>query len=285
MKPNNSPSFSLRAKKSLGQNFIKDESVIINITAAAEEFLAKNKVDSANILEIGPGTGMLTKSLLQNPNRSTDIITGVEKDHRAISGLQNTVCKEYPERFILKDADILKYLPETADFCIGNIPYYITSDILMWLCTHKNKFLGAILMVQDEVADRLAASINSKEYSRLTVKMQLNFKITKLFKVSKECFVPQPKVNSAVIQLLPTDFGFENNEIEKEFESFTTLLFSQRRKMLRRTLGSMLSSKTLELQNLFWKNLEKLKIAPTDRPESITPENIYQFFKLYSELK
>lgn len=281
---NSQSSFYLRAKKSLGQNFLKDPTVVENIVLAANDFLKEKSKDNAKILEIGPGTGLLTKPLLQNPNRPNDTILTIEKDARAIAGLQKTLLQEFPNHLQVIETDILKYTPQSFDLCIGNIPYYITSDILMWLCQYKHQFLGAIFMVQDEVANRLAAKINTKEYSRLTVKMQLNFTIEKLFKVPKECFVPQPKVNSAVIRLIPNSFKFNSQIEEKQFEQFTTLLFSQRRKMLRRILASHFKNLSAERENEFWKKVSQLNIEPTDRPESISPTNFVNFYNVFKKV-
>jgi len=277
-------SFYLKAKKSLGQNFIKDHSVIENITLAVSEFLNEKDITIANLLEIGPGTGTLSRALLTTQEFSLNHLTAVEKDHRAIKGLEDSLVSEFSEKFTLDDADILKYSPKQYDLCLGNIPYYITSDILMWLCKNKQQFLGAIFMVQDEVADRLCAQVNTKEYSRLTVKMQLNFNIKKLFQVSNECFVPRPKVNSAVVLFLPREFSFTNAIEEKKFESFTTLFFSQRRKMLRRILSDAFKGLKQEEIEGFWTEAKPLNILETNRPESIDPQKFLLFFRMYQHL-
>ena len=280
MKPKHlQSSFYLKAKKSLGQNFLKDHTVIEDIVSSAHSFLNSHRIQKADILEIGPGTGILTKALLEASQRPFDIVTAIEKDPRAIKGLQRTLENEYAKRFILIDNDILKHTPVHYHLCIGNIPYYITSDIFMWICRHKKNFLGVIFMVQDEVADRICAKTNTKEYSRLTVKMQLNFEMKKLFQVPKSCFVPEPKVNSAVIQLIPKSFALGSEEEEKEFESFTAWLFSQRRKMLRRIFLEKLKQKSASQQSSFWKDLRELSIHATDRPESISPPDMLQLYK------
>lgn len=277
-------SFYLHAKKSLGQNFISDVSVIQKIVHHADEFLISQHKSQAHVLEIGPGTGLLTKALLDSEKQNY-FLTAIEKDHRAIKGLQDTLVKQYNNRLIVHESNILKYDPENFDLCLGNIPYYITSDILLWLSKNKHKFSGAIFMVQDEVADRLCATINTKEYSRLTIKMQLNFEIKKLFKVSRDSFLPKPKVHSAVVLFVPKQFMFETAEIEKKFETFTVLLFSQRRKMLRRIFAEHFKTHSLEWVDDFWKKAEKINIHPTDRPESIMPIQVLNLHELYEKIE
>lgn len=279
-----SESFYLHAKKSLGQNFLSDDAVIEKIVEHVDEFLISQHKSQARILEIGPGTGVLTKALLGDAKQKY-FVTAIEKDHRAIKGLQETLVKQYNNRLIIHESNILKYEPENFDLCLGNIPYYITSDILLWLCKNKYKFSGAVFMVQDEVADRLCAEINTKEYSRLTIKMQLNFKIKKLFKVSRDSFVPKPKVHSAVVLFVPNQFMFKTQEIEQKFETFTRVLFSQRRKMLRRIFAENFKICSEECVNDFWKKVETINIFPTDRPESITPIQMLDLHEAFNGIE
>lgn len=273
-------SFYLHAKKSLGQNFLIDSTVVQKIIESVHNFLTTHNKSNPHILEIGPGTGLLTKALLDAANQ-TYFVTAIEKDQRATKGLTDTLMKQYHDRLVLHEADILKYKPDNCDLCIGNIPYYITSDILMWLCQNKNHFSGVILMVQDEVADRLCAPVNTKDYSRLTIKLQLNFAISKLFRVDKESFVPKPKVNSAVLLLLPKEFKFSTPAEENDFEKFTAFLFSQRRKMLRRIFLETFKTHSPKDVEGFWEKAEEINVLPTHRPESLSPMQVVNLYKLY----
>ena len=166
-------------------------------------------------------------------------------------------------------ADIRQWTPpdtEGHSLCIGNIPYRITSDILRWLTKHRANYHASLLMVQREIADRLIAKPNNKNYGRLTVMMQLYFKITKLFNVSRRCFRPIPRVDSTVIQLTPIDRQTLADELL--FAQFTQLLFHTRRK----TLGKIFSLNNLDQQ---------LLDNPKQRPENLSPDEIVALFQKY----
>ncbi len=274
---NNPQSFFLEAKKSLGQNFLKDQGVVTKIVDNIAALIEKNSQKIVH--EIGPGSGALTKPLLQRGMK----VVGFEKDARAIEGLTQTLGLEFKEQLSLIETDILKHTPthsiqDEKPICVGNIPYYITSDILLWLCHHKQLYSHGIFMVQDEVADRLQAKAGTKEYSRLSVKMQLNFTVKKLFVVPPECFVPAPKVHSAIVQLTPiNEFSLENVE-EKSFETFCALLFSARRKMLRRVLYTYLHSVDESVAHEFWQTLLPYGVKEDTRPDAVAPRSILELF-------
>lgn len=257
--------FYLQAKKSLGQNFLKDASVVVRIV---ESVLALNVNKNAPVVEIGPGSAALTKPLLESGLQ----VLAIEKDARAVEGLIQLLQPLFPNAFHVQQQDVLQWEPKVAQtgvppVCVGNIPYYITSDILLWFCKHRNCFSHGIFMVQDEVADRLAAAHGNKDYGRLSVKIQLLYTVKKLFKVPARCFAPQPKVDSAIVQLSPTTFSFASAVEEKEFEVFCARLFSARRKMLRRIFADgwphfKLPEKWLEL-----------------RPEALNPTELLGLFR------
>jgi 16S rRNA (adenine1518-N6/adenine1519-N6)-dimethyltransferase len=266
--------FDLNTQKSLGQHFLADTGVIADIEYAAASSLP---VGSAKrCLEIGPGSGALTKQLLA---KKWDVLA-LEKDERAVEGLASTLALEFPETFQVRHQDILKYseTPDTRPLCVGNLPYYITSDILFWFCERAEHFGAAVFMIQDEVADRLNAKPGTKAYGRLTVRMQLACDVEKLFTVPAKAFIPPPKVNSAVIRLTPKKFGFENAAHEKHFSAFTATLFSARRKMLRRALANELGlfeQRTGQSADLFWQEAAKNNVRPETRPDAIAPEAIW----------
>lgn len=138
-------------------------------------------------------------------------------------------------------------------------------------------------MVQDEVADRLNAKEKTKDYGRLTIKMQLNFKIEKIIFVPASAFVPQPKVNSAVILMTPNDFSFASEQQEKSFERFTATLFSARRKMLRRALATQLTQlqdkKGAQAVADFWSHANQLGVFEDTRPDAIGPHDILKLYE------
>lgn len=282
MQNKSTQAFYLEAKKSLGQNFLKDNLIISNIVDSISQSFTKG--DEQFVYEIGPGSGAITKPMLEQGIK----VTALEKDKRALDGLKQTLQQEYPNQLKLIETDILKFDPTSLlgsalnmkAICFGNIPYYITSDILLWFCKHKNFYNHGIFMVQNEVADRLQAKERTKDYGRLSVKMQLNFQIQKLFVVPASAFVPKPKVDSAIVKLTPNNFSFPSLEEEKHFESFCTTLFSARRKMLRRVLQSYLQNMTEEQSKNFWLQLEKINIFEETRPDAIPPDAILHLYNI-----
>lgn len=271
--------FELNTQKNLGQHFLADTRVIADIEYAAATSLPAGS--AKRCLEIGPGSGALTKQLLA---KKWDVLA-IEKDERAVDGLVKTLGIEFPDSFRVVQSDILKFTEinsvessENRPLCVGNLPYYITSDILFWFCEQAEHFGAAVFMIQDEVADRLNAKPGTKAYGRLTVRMQLACDVEKLFTVPAKAFVPPPKVNSAVIRLTPKKFGFENAAHEKHFSAFTATLFSARRKMLRRALANELAlyeQRTGQNAEAFWAEAAKHNVMPETRPDAIAPEAIW----------
>jgi len=258
------------AKKSLGQNFLKDEEIIESIFDVAE-------VTSTDwVLEIGPGTGALTKHLV---NRAEKVMA-VELDHMLIEDLRQQF--EEAKNITLVEGNILdiniQELLTTSQFAehgykiIANIPYYITAPIIRMLLSLKDQPISMTLMVQDEVADRLSAKPG--DMSMLSLMAQFYSTVEKKLLVPKESFEPVPKVDSAVIQIIPRR-AYDPEEDRKVFR-LARAGFSARRKTLSNNLSSSLGipketieSKLVELglridiraQALFvenWENLEKI---------------------------
>ena len=208
--------------------------------------------------EIGAGSGNLTSALIDAGFE----VVAIERDPYLAQKIlaDRVICKQ------IVISDIRQWTPPVADnqsLCIGNIPYSITSDILLWLTKHRASYHANLLMVQREIADRLIAQPHTKKYGRLSVIMQLYFKITKLFNVSRYCFRPTPRVDSTVIQLTPTDQQPLVNE--RSFAQFTQLLFHTRRK----TLGKIFAINNLDQQ---------LLNNPQQRPENLSPQEIVILF-------
>jgi len=220
----------LKPKKSLGQNFLQDENILRKITAALQ--LQSGDV----VFEIGPGEGALTKHLLTQPIT----LLAAEIDDRAVAMLQDL----FGDKVELLHQDILSINFEELHHrfqkpirVVGNIPYYLTSEILIALFDHYAIFRDAVLMVQWEVAQRLIAKPHTKEYGILSVYANHYSSCEILFKVSRNVFFPKPNVDSAVIQLkMKADALPCSDPI---FRNVVRSTFGKRRKTLRNGLKFM----------------------------------------------
>jgi 16S rRNA (adenine1518-N6/adenine1519-N6)-dimethyltransferase len=218
--------YPVRPKKQLGQHFLKDEVIAKNI---AESFEGTH----SNILEIGPGTGVLSKYLFSNTHSKIKLI---ELDSESIKYLCNT----YPEKKNdIVHADFLKYdldsLFEGGFAVIGNFPYNISTQILFKVLDYKNKINEVIGMFQKEVAVRIASLPGKKDYGILSVLLQAFYNIEYLFEVDEHSFVPVPKVKSAVIRITRNKVKQLDCD-EKLFKQVVKTAFNQRRKTLRNAL-------------------------------------------------
>ena len=238
----------MKLKKSLGQHFLKDESIIKQIVDALKE-------DSfTNLLEVGPGGGALTKYLIQLPAIN---FKGVELDDTKTAFLQ----KNYP---VLKDKIIAQsFLDIDAPFdepfvVIGNFPYNISTQILFKILDWRDQVPVVIGMFQKEVAQRAASKEGSKVYGVLSVLIQAFYQVDYLFDVSNECFTPPPKVQSGVIRLRrkKTDLNYTS---EKSFRLLVKTAFGQRRKTLRNAVKGMFSAEVLQ-DEIFNKRAETLSL-------------------------
>ena len=252
------------AKKSLGQNFLRDENVARNIVASLG--LQRDDV----VVEIGPGSGALTKYLV----KETQTVVGVELDQRAAELLTDT----FGSSLTLLRQDILQVdlhsltKPHGKRLrVVGNIPYYITSEILFHLFDQRDAVQDATLMMQKEVAARLTATPRTKDYGILAVATQFHTKPELLFKVSRNSFYPKPNVDSAVVSLAfarelpPCNIGLFTNIVRSTF--------GKRRKTLRNGLRYM---------GFGDKQLDSIGFDLTQRPEELTLE---QFLNLTSLLE
>jgi 16S rRNA (adenine1518-N6/adenine1519-N6)-dimethyltransferase len=221
-----------RARKSLGQNFLTDPNQQKRIVDAI------GATPDSDVLEIGPGLGALTHRLAGSVRH----LTAVELDRDLASQLRTRY--EARDDIDIIEADFLDLnLPEiTADpaslLVVGNIPYNITSPIIFHLLERANRPRRITLMVQREVADRIAATPGSDAYGALSVGVQAVATIERLFLVGRNAFRPVPRVDSAVIQITPTRPFPLNAEQEADLRELTRTTFSWRRKQLQRTLRS-----------------------------------------------
>ncbi len=228
----------IRANKSLGQHFLVDTAALKRIAEAAAIHSGET------VIEIGPGTGLLTKELLGYDMAK---LIAYEVDDRAVAVLRDEI---KDERLEIREKDFLQAeltgITEEKLRVVGNIPYYITSPIIFKLIDDRAAISDALLLVQLEVAERLTASPRTKEYGIPTVLTNFFGEVKMLFKVKAGSFRPAPKVDSAVIridftrdyfsrELLTAPEGF----VATDFQRFVRSAFAMRRKMLRNNLKSM----------------------------------------------
>jgi len=239
----------IRPKKHLGQHFLHDENIARKIVESLPD-------DEVNILEIGPGTGILTKYLLQNKNFNSFFL---EIDPESVRFLEKT----YPEitgRLI--NADILDYnldLIPAPFTIIGNFPYNISTQILFRIIEYRNTVPEVIGMFQKEVAERVASSPGSKKYGILSVMLQAYYDIDYLFTVSESVFHPAPKVKSGVIRLRRNKV--EELECNEElFFKVVKTAFNQRRKTLRNALKNLNMPGPETIPALLDKRAEQLSV-------------------------
>ena len=236
-------------KKSLGQHFLKDEAVVAKIIAALKQHQFEN------LLEVGPGGGALTSSLLRLPNVC---FKAVELDEEKVIYLG----QKFPE---LKDKIIHQsFLSMDRPFneafvVIGNFPYNISTQILFKILEWKEYVPVVIGMFQKEVADRVAAPPGSKTYGVLSVLMQYYYKATFLFAVGNESFTPPPKVQSGVIQLTARG-EYLPVKSERAFWVLVKTAFNQRRKTLRNGIKSLVPGDILA-DSFFDRRAETLSVA------------------------
>lgn len=237
----------VQPKKHLGQHFLKD----INIALKIVDSLS---AETQNIIEVGPGTGVLTKFLIEKKKN----LLLIEIDEESINYLNN----QYPElsEKIIR-ADFLKYqlsgLFKGSFSIIGNFPYNISTQILFHALEYKNEIIEVIGMFQKEVAERIASPPGSKKYGILSVLLQIYFDIEYLFTVNENVFYPPPKVKSAVIRLRRNDVKDPGCD-EKQLTDLVKTAFNQRRKTLRNALKKFTFIDSDEITHTLTKRAEQL---------------------------
>jgi len=224
----------IKPKKSLGQNFLIDNNILSKIIKLAE-------LRNGDVVEIGPGTGNLTKKIIEQKPKSVILI---EKDQILVKNLKNEL--KDCNNFKIYNEDILKFDLEknikNNSIIIGNLPYNISSQILVKLIKFKKwlpKYKKLILMFQKEVADKILAKYNTTNYGRLSVLTAARLKITNRFNVSPNSFYPVPKVKSTVLVLEPiTNKNFKIKNIEN-LEKVSHIFFSRKRKMINKAFNEL----------------------------------------------
>ena len=224
--------FGLRARRSLGQNFLFDDNLLDRIARAAGDLA------TTEVVEVGPGPGGLTRALLR---AGAPRVVAVEKDPRCIAALQDLVGAAQG-RLELVEADALSLelatLTTTAPLIAGNLPFNAATEILMRLLDRAERVKGMVLMFQREVGDRIAAEPGSKHYGRLSVMVQWRCAVTRCFEVPARAFVPPPKVQAVVLRLTPRAEPLFPAEPEA-LRQVLMAAFGQRRKTLRNAVSSL----------------------------------------------
>lgn len=269
--------FSL--KKSLGQNFIVEPNILANIVKAA------GLDENTNVIEVGPGIGALTEYVA----RSSKQVVAFEIDDRLIPVLEDTLSPYDNIRIVHQDvlkANLKEVLAETIDLeeplmVVANLPYYITTPIIMHFLESELRIDGLVIMMQKEVADRITAAPGSKAYGSLSIAIQYYMEAEVAFIVPKTVFVPQPNVDSAILKLTRRDKPVVEVKDEKFFFELIRASFVQRRKTIWNNL-LIRYGKTDEIKAELTAGLEKAGIDPKRRGESLS---IAEFGKLADSLQ
>lgn len=261
--------YGLHTKKSLGQNFLTDLNVLKNIVRAAE-ITAQD-----NVIEIGPGIGALTEQLALSAKQ----VIALEIDDQLIQVLEEVLIDYHNVKIINQDV-LQANLPEIIETqftdptrsikVVANLPYYITTPILMQLLTASVKWDAIVVMMQKEVAQRLAATPGNKSYGSLTLAVQYRMDTHIAFDVSRRVFIPAPNVDSAIVVLtprrqVPVVLPFDERSMFRLIKG----CFAHRRKSLYNNLQSVFG-KTPEIRAQINTLLDQNDLSPQIRPERLS---------------
>ena len=259
----------IKAKKSLGQNFLVNKSIL-------EKIVNIIQIKEKNILEVGPGTGNLTSYILKKEPKKVIVI---EKDKNLAEKLeQNFIDKVTVINNDILEVDENSLLNEKFSV-FGNLPYNISTEILSkWIINLNDNFWfdHLLLMFQKEVADRIIAKFNTSSYGRLSILANWKLKIIKICDINPHSFFPKPKVESSLLLFSPKKKIFKIQD-PKNLEKVTRVFFSHRRKMLKKPFN--------QLFNGDLKILNKLKIDLNLRPQNLDFETYYKLTNEYENLR
>lgn len=257
----------LRPRKRLGQHFLHDPAVIGKLVATIDP--AANDC----MVEIGGGRGALTRPLLETVER----LHVVELDTRLAEKLESTVAR--PERLILHLGDALQFdfsalaaKPGTLRV-VGNLPYNISTPLLFHLLNHRAAIKDMHLMLQREVAERIAAMPGNKIYGRLTVMLAPWMQVRTCFHVGPGAFAPPPKVRSTVLHMVPRRAPLFPMEDPQRFAKLVARVFSMRRKTMARSLRPWLTRRQIAAAG----------VDPLERPERLPPEAFERLARAWHE--
>ena len=259
----------IRAKKSLGQNFLIDREVLEKIANVVQ-------IKDKTILEVGPGTGNLTSFILKKNPKKMFVI---EKDDDLAINLNET----FKDQLTIINDDILQ-VDENLIFknkvtVFGNLPYNISTEILSkWITQTKDEFWfnNLILMFQKEVANRIVADFNTSDYGRLSILSNWKLNIKKICDIKPESFSPRPKIDSSLLYFSPKP-DFYKIKDPKNLEKITRIFFNHRRKMLKKPFN--------QLFNGDQRVLDRLKIDLNLRPQNLDFDTYYKLTSEYENLR
>ena len=259
----------IRAKKSLGQNFLIDREVLEKITNVVQ-------IKGKTILEVGPGTGNLTSFILKKNPKKMFVI---EKD----DDLAINLSESFKDQLTIINDDILQ-VDENLIFknkvtVFGNLPYNISTEILSkWITQTKDEFWfnNLILMFQKEVADRIIAKFNTSDYGRLSILSNWKLNVEKICDIKPESFSPRPKIDSSLLFFSPKKKFYKIKD-PKNLEKVTRIFFNHRRKMLKKPFN--------QLFNGDQRVLNELKIDLNLRPQNLDFDTYYQLTCAYENLR
>ncbi|OIJ29011.1 16S rRNA (adenine(1518)-N(6)/adenine(1519)-N(6))-dimethyltransferase RsmA [Staphylococcus sp. LCT-H4] len=271
--------YGFNFKKSLGQNFLIDVNIIHNIIDASD-------IDeNTGVIEIGPGMGSLTEQLAKSAKK----VIAFEIDQRLIPVLKDTM-SPYDNVIVINEdilkANIAQYVSDNLADCdkimvVANLPYYITTPILLNLMQQRLPIDGYVVMMQKEVGERLNAQVGTKAYGSLSIVAQYYTETSQVLTVPKSVFLPPPNVDSIVVKLMKRDVPQVEVDNEDKFFKMTKSAFSQRRKTINNNYQSLfVEGKNKKEVILKW--LETSGIDPIRRGETLS---IKEFANLYNELK
>ena len=260
----------LKPKKSLGQNFLIDENIINTIVKSGN-------INNKNILEIGPGTGNLTKAILKKFPKKLFVI---EKDNE----LSILLSEKFKDQITIINSDVLKFnekeLLKEKLVVFGNLPYNISTEILCkWIINLDDDnfwFDELILMFQKEVANRIIAEFNTSDYGRLTILSNWKLHVKKICDIGPNSFSPKPKIDRTLLHFSPKKDFIKLSE-PKNLEKITRLFFNHRRKMIKKPFNIIFNGNN--------EILDKLKIDLNLRPQNLDIMTYYNLTKEYENLR
>ena len=255
------------AKKSLGQNFVRDKNIIRKVINLVN-------IHDKDIIEIGPGNGALTDEIIRKKPKSLIII---EKDFLLAKNLQEKYF--FNKNVHVYNSDILKFdiekISKKNSTVFGNLPYNISSQILVKILNFKRwppSIDNLVFMFQKELGEKIIGKFKTSNYGRLSILSNLRLNIKKKFYVSPNCFIPKPKVTSMVIHFQPKlKNSFKIRNI-KNLEFVTNVFFSNKRKMINKSIKKILNEKSI-------KKIKNLNLH--NRPSEVSPDLYYKITQLY----
>ena len=259
----------IKAKKSLGQNFLIDREVL-------EKIVSITDVTNKDVLEIGPGSGNLTTYILKKKPKKLYV---VEKD----DDLAILLKEKFDTEIEIINDDILNVsesnISEQKLSVFGNLPYNISTEILSkWILNIGSNFWfdSLVLMFQKEVADRIISEFNNSNYGRLSILSSWKLNIKKILDIKPQSFSPRPKIDSSLLLFTPKENFFELKD-PKNLERITRIFFSQRRKMLKKPFNQVFANGK--------QVAEKFGIDLNLRPQNLEPETYFKLVKEYEDLR